>query len=362
MIYILELEKEKISIERTAKRIDEDVIQYFSKNLSDWTSKYKPIKILEMIETIDLLDDDKYTKIYMLEYGIENVRGGSYSRIELFDFQIKSLNLEFCKILDVCFCCGEKGHCLHECSQYKKCDICNKYGHDNEHCYTNLYLGKKILTSVILKTTISKLLEEKKSARINDEKKIHGNRNNEANAINELIATFKMSLKRDLEINKDWVANGFNMFDSHVLQNIRSDGSPHLTSFEKAMIEMIDTAPETVQNIILKYCKIILLDFSELNDKHTYILQDSSINVIKMCFIKLMIITSSFDLKEKQPCEKNIGRTEKYNSLAESIKETFYEIYHKMKCDLEKRTKCDNDIILLFRKKNEELLQTFLLL
>lgn len=61
---------------------------------NEFTKKYKPIKILEKIISSDPLDEDKITKKYMLEYGIDNVRGGSYKNIILEDWQIKSLENE----------------------------------------------------------------------------------------------------------------------------------------------------------------------------------------------------------------------------------------------------------------------------
>ena len=45
-----------------------------------WTTKYKPIKVVELIEG-DNYDEDKYTLKYMEQYGIDNVRGGSFCQI-----------------------------------------------------------------------------------------------------------------------------------------------------------------------------------------------------------------------------------------------------------------------------------------
>ena len=64
-------------------------------NFCSFTDKYTPIEIAETYETFDPLDEDKITKKYMIEYGIENVRGGSYNKLELEEWQIKSLNHEF---------------------------------------------------------------------------------------------------------------------------------------------------------------------------------------------------------------------------------------------------------------------------
>jgi hypothetical protein len=81
-IYVLKLENNKYYIGKTETpkfRIE----NHFSSNGSEWTKLYKPIKIIEIIPDCDNYDEDKYTKIYMDKYGINNVRGGSYVQIEL---------------------------------------------------------------------------------------------------------------------------------------------------------------------------------------------------------------------------------------------------------------------------------------
>jgi hypothetical protein len=81
-IYVLKLENNKYYIGKTENpkiRLE----NHFSSNGSEWTKLYKPIKIIEIIPNCDNYDEDKYTKIYMDKYGIDNVRGGSYVQIEL---------------------------------------------------------------------------------------------------------------------------------------------------------------------------------------------------------------------------------------------------------------------------------------
>ncbi len=73
-IYVLQLEQNKYYIGKTSQpdiRID----SHFKSSGSMWTKKYKPIKILELIENCDNYDEDKYTIIYMIKYGIPFVRG-----------------------------------------------------------------------------------------------------------------------------------------------------------------------------------------------------------------------------------------------------------------------------------------------
>jgi hypothetical protein len=77
-IYVLQLQNDKYYIGKTSNphfRFD----NHFAHNGSEWTKLHKPIKILELIPNCDNYDEDKYTYKYMDKYGIDNVRGGSYT-------------------------------------------------------------------------------------------------------------------------------------------------------------------------------------------------------------------------------------------------------------------------------------------
>ncbi len=115
-IYILKLEQNKYYIGKTNNpsfRLNE----HFSSNASSWTKKYKPLEIVEIISDCDDYDEDKYTKIYMDKYGIDNVRGASYTSIYL-DKNIKKLLLKSSyNTNNKCFNCGSKEHFYKECPE-----------------------------------------------------------------------------------------------------------------------------------------------------------------------------------------------------------------------------------------------------
>ena len=81
-IYILQLEKGKYYVGKTKNPYFRFENHFYSSG-SEWTKLYKPIRILELIADCDDYDEDKYTLIYMDKYGIDNVRGGSFTTIEL---------------------------------------------------------------------------------------------------------------------------------------------------------------------------------------------------------------------------------------------------------------------------------------
>tara|TARA_Y100000356_G_C11182440_1_gene247613 strand:+ start:106 stop:852 length:747 start_codon:yes stop_codon:yes gene_type:complete len=89
-IYILKLQENKYFVGKT-DNIEYIYHKHLNGTFSEWTKKYKPVLILEIIEDI-LNDEDAYVIKYMNKYGIENVRGGSYNDEELSEEVIKNLN------------------------------------------------------------------------------------------------------------------------------------------------------------------------------------------------------------------------------------------------------------------------------
>jgi cellular nucleic acid-binding protein len=118
-IYVLLLEKGKYYIGKS-NDVFKRCIEHFEGSGSCWTKKYKPLKLEKTIENVSPFEEDKITKEYMLKYGIENVRGGTYIQIELTESQINSINDELRGAMDECMKCGKKGHFVAECSYYKQ--------------------------------------------------------------------------------------------------------------------------------------------------------------------------------------------------------------------------------------------------
>ena len=118
-VYILKCLNEKYYIGKT----NNDVINRFKRhqkgNGAIWTKRNKPIEILEIYQNCDHFDEDKYTKIYMDKYGIDNVRGGSYTKIKLDNSTIEFLQKELLSIHNKCYGCGEKGHFIKNCLKYQ---------------------------------------------------------------------------------------------------------------------------------------------------------------------------------------------------------------------------------------------------
>ena len=119
-VYILKLTNNKYYVGQTDRTIGERFQEHLNGTGSEWTKKYKPISILDVIPNADSYEEDRQTKIYMDKYGIDNVRGGSYISIILEDYQIQSLKKELCTIKNTCFTCGSTTHYVANCPNKQK--------------------------------------------------------------------------------------------------------------------------------------------------------------------------------------------------------------------------------------------------
>lgn len=157
-IYILELKEGKYYVGKS-NNPDARILDHFKGNGSAWTKKYEPIKIIEKIPDCDDYDEDKYTKIYMDKYGIDNVRGGSWVTLILDESTIKHLKSSSTLTNDRCLGCDKKGHFIKNCpdknlkqiptttKKFKeKCERCGRNNHKNKHCF-----AKKDITGNIIK-------------------------------------------------------------------------------------------------------------------------------------------------------------------------------------------------------------------
>ena len=125
-IYALQLVDSKYYIGKTTKTVSERFTEHITKSEVSWTSLYKPEIILEAYHSSNPFEEDNLTKKYMFDYGIENVRGGSYTKITLDDWQLKALEHEFLSMGDKCFKCKKSGHIARYCTN-SLCDPLDTY-------------------------------------------------------------------------------------------------------------------------------------------------------------------------------------------------------------------------------------------
>lgn len=101
--------------------------------------------------TIHINDEDVVVRKMMMEYGIDNVRGGSYSRIDLPSFRRRELEYEFAGVDDRCVICGDHRHVAVSCSRKMSdadCSRCERRGHTTSDCQSVFHPnGTKIVDS-----------------------------------------------------------------------------------------------------------------------------------------------------------------------------------------------------------------------
>lgn len=151
IIYILECIEGKYYVGKTNRPIENRIHEHLNLGGSAWTKLYTPIAIKEIINNADEFSEDLYTKKYMKKYGIENVRGGSYVKIILPDYQLITLQKELDLSDNRCFKCHKQGHFIKKCHgddinvKNKFCKRCYRQGHDLKECYAKKYINGDII-------------------------------------------------------------------------------------------------------------------------------------------------------------------------------------------------------------------------
>ena len=118
-IYVLQLKSGKYYVGKTSTP-EFRIKSHFNASGSLWTKKYSPLKIIDLIPDCDNFDEDKYTIKYMEKFGIDNVRGGSYTRFNLDKSTKNLINKNISSATDKCFNCGKTGHFSNNCEMYDK--------------------------------------------------------------------------------------------------------------------------------------------------------------------------------------------------------------------------------------------------
>lgn len=131
-IYILELENKKYYVGKTSDP-KMRLVQHVSGTGSVWTNLYPPISILDIIPMSSSFDEDKYTISCMAEYGIDNVRGGSFVSEYLDQKTIDVINKMINTQEGRCFKCGKGGHYARSCDMVSKKIVCYKCGEDGHY-------------------------------------------------------------------------------------------------------------------------------------------------------------------------------------------------------------------------------------
>jgi hypothetical protein len=83
---------------------------------SSWTSKHEPVRILERKEVKTAFDEDGKTLEVMEKYGIDRVRGGSYTAVDLSAATKKEIQKQLDTANNRCYKCHKSGHFATKCT------------------------------------------------------------------------------------------------------------------------------------------------------------------------------------------------------------------------------------------------------
>lgn len=167
-VYMIECEGGYYYGGKTEKNKYERFYEHHIGNGSEFTKLHKPLKFVEVIENTDAFDEDKITLKYMDKFGIDKVRGGTYSKITLSNADVEIITKQLRSVNDKCLKCGSSDHFIKDCKQnnqkpaHPKSDkkntptpnkpkkvkkVCLRCGrnHDTEKCYANTDVTGTIL-------------------------------------------------------------------------------------------------------------------------------------------------------------------------------------------------------------------------
>ncbi len=119
-IYILKLKNDNYYVGKT-KNVNKRFQEHLSGSGSSWTQMHKPLEIIKIIPNASIFEEDKQVKELMSIHGINKVRGGSYTKIELSQEEKQILQKEIWGAKDLCTRCGNDNHFVKDC--YAKIDI-----------------------------------------------------------------------------------------------------------------------------------------------------------------------------------------------------------------------------------------------
>jgi predicted GIY-YIG superfamily endonuclease len=131
-LYTLQLQSGKYYV---GKSDDPDTryLAHKNGNGAAWTKIHRPVKLLEIRELKGEHDETNTTKDLMKKYGIDNVRGGSYTQSVLDDATKAVLEREILGNTDKCYKCAQSGHFANRCPN-KKVEVEEEDEWGCDHC------------------------------------------------------------------------------------------------------------------------------------------------------------------------------------------------------------------------------------
>ncbi len=113
-VYALHCDGDKYYIGKSSAPIRR-VEEHFAGEGAHFTKVYPPIQVVENTRAVGPYAEDNLVKTYMKKHGIDNVRGGSYSQLEIPEAEVAVLRREIGTATDGCLRCGRLSHWVSDC-------------------------------------------------------------------------------------------------------------------------------------------------------------------------------------------------------------------------------------------------------
>ena len=119
-VYVLQLAGGFWYVGKTRRPVAERFAEHARGDGSEWTRLHAPVAVAQTLRSPDRFAEDTHVRELMLQHGIDRVRGGSFCRVVLPDYQRRSLTEELRSGDDACFACGERGHMAGRCPRLRQ--------------------------------------------------------------------------------------------------------------------------------------------------------------------------------------------------------------------------------------------------
>ena len=141
-IYVIECEEGKYYVGKT-KNLANRMLEHGKGNATAWTRLYRPLRVIMILENKPSSEEDRITKEMMAKYGINNVRGGTYTSLAIDNATTSFIDKEIKSNKDACYKCGHVGHFAKDCGTKtpdKLCTRCGRNSHVAASCYAKTHL------------------------------------------------------------------------------------------------------------------------------------------------------------------------------------------------------------------------------
>lgn len=165
-LYILNCRCNKYYVGRT-KNLVPRLEKHIKGEACSFTTVYPVLvdnPIYQIIEGISGFDEDKYVKIMMSKYGIDNVRGGSYSSLTLSPEERRFIERELQTAEDKCFNCSLSGHYAKNCPKIEKSSPVSANFTFNREELEDRFLLKSERSDFLKKEALKQSLEKREKS------------------------------------------------------------------------------------------------------------------------------------------------------------------------------------------------------